>query len=710
MGPLLPLAIRRSFAGRGMMAVMALGIVVSAVLLASAPIYARAMSDLGLRFLISDELNGRHAVWVNLAELPVASPDGKALQQAVEKQIVARTSWYADSMARNITLGKFKLENSATSPLEQRLLGQPESLTGYENHVRVVSGRLPAKSDGLLEVAMGMLAARASGLSVGDRFLLHDFVDTCVRHFQSDDAPPPPPCDPSATFAFEFPVVLTAIIEPLSETDRWWVLGARRFFDTIAQPNPEPPIAPMFADESALVALATSSFPSYRSSASWFVYTDGSALDRGNYLRARADLDALRLELEPLQALVSHPLRETLDNYTTTSNFQQKPLTILLLQITAIALFYVAIVAALLIERQAAEIALLRSRGASMGQVLLLFAIQGLIIGVPAVLVAPFLAAGATALLGLTPVFSSVSNESLLPVGVPPLAFGMAAGGVLLSLVAFILPGAMVAKKSATSLRKAQARPAASFIQRYFIDIGMAAAAMLLLFELQEKGSVFTPSATGGLSSDPLLLASPALLIGAAAALILRFYPLLLRAVSRLTQATSGPVVSLGLWQVVRAPAQYTQLTLLLMMAVAVGTFAASYTATVDRSYRDRAGYDSGTDLRASASATGALTGDTPARDKTLGSIPGVKLATSAYRSKAQLATAGIGGQIFQLLALDPAAAANMLWTRSDLADDSLATILRTMESDIPTPGRTLPGKPTSLSIWVNGGPEMANV
>ncbi|MEP6870990.1 MAG: ABC transporter permease, partial [Anaerolineaceae bacterium] len=34
----------------------------------------------------------------------------------------------------------------------------------------------------------------------------------------------------------------------------------------------------------------------------------------------------------------------------------------------------------------------------------------------------------------------------------------------------------------------------------------------------------------------------------------------------------------------------------------------------------------------------------------------------------------------------------------------------RTMESDIPAPGRTLPGKPTSLSIWVNGGPEMANV
>lgn len=710
MGPLLPLAIRRSFAGRGMMAVMALGIVVAAVLLASAPIYARAMSDLGLRFLVADELNGRYAVWVNLSEVPVASPDGKALQQAVEKQIEGRTGWYANSVARNVTLGKFKVENASASPGAQPLAGQPQSLTGYQNHVRVVSGRLPAKADGVLEVAMGTSVARASGLKVGDRFILQDFVDTCVRHFQADDAPPPPPCTPTATFSFGFPAVLTAIIEPTSETDRWWTLGARRFFDPIEQPRPEPSIAPMFADESALLGLAARAFPSYRASAAWFVYTTGGALNRGNYLRARGDLDALRLELEPIQALVSHPLRDTLDNYSKTSNFQQKPLTILLLEITAIALFYVAIVAALLVERQAAEIALLRSRGASMGQVLLLFTIQGLVIGIPAVLAAPFLAALATALLGLTPLFSSVSNGALLPVGVPPLAFGMAAGGVLLSLIAFIVPGAIVAKASATSLRRGQARPAASFIQRYFIDIGMAVAAILLLFELRQKGSVFTPSTTGGLSSDPLLLASPALLIGAAAALILRFYPLLLRAVSWLTQATSGPVVSLGLWQVVRAPAQYTQLTLLLMMAVAVGTFAASYTATVDRSYRDRAGFESGTDLRASSSGTGALTGDASLRDKTLSSIPGVNLASSAYRAEGQVATAGTGGQRFQLLAVDPAAAANMLWTRSDLADRSLPALLRTIESDIPAPGRTLPGKPTSISLWVNGGKEMAGV
>ncbi|MBA4180358.1 MAG: hypothetical protein C0506_07210, partial [Anaerolinea sp.] len=502
-----------------MMGVMALGIVVAAVLLASAPIYARAMSDLGLRFLVRDETGGRYALWVELNELPAGSPDGQAVRAAVSTQIEGRAGWFTASSAQGVTLGKFLVENAATSALETRILGQPRSLTGYETHVNVVEGRLPAAADGVLEVAMGAPAASVAGLRVGDRFTLQDTIDTCPRRWEED--PPPPPCDPTALLSFQFPAVMVGILAPTDEEELWWVLGAARFFNKIEQPRPEPAIAPMFADHAALLKVAEASLPSYRSSASWYVYADADALNHGNFERALADLASLQAELGPLQGLVSHPLTGTLEQYRTSSTFQRKPLTILLLQITAIALFYVAIVAALLVERQAAEIALLRSRGASMGQVLLLFLIQGLTVGVPVTLAAPFLASGATALLGLTPLFSNVSNSELLPVSLPPLAFAMGAGGVVLSLVAFIVPGALVAMKSATALRRAEARPGASFIQRYYLDLGMAAAALLLLFELRERGSVFTPSATGGLTSDPLLLASPALIIGAAAALIL---------------------------------------------------------------------------------------------------------------------------------------------------------------------------------------------
>ena len=57
--------------------------------------------------------------------------------------------------------------------------------------------------------------------------------------------------------------------------------------------------------------------------------------------------------------------------------------------------------------------------------------------------------------------------------------------------------------------RRAQARPGASILQRYYLDFVLVALAALLLWELNERGSAFQPSATGGVSSDPILLASP---------------------------------------------------------------------------------------------------------------------------------------------------------------------------------------------------------
>jgi hypothetical protein len=314
MGPLLPLAIRRSFAGRGMMGVMALGIVVAAMLLASAPIYARAMSDLGLRFFVKDELGARYAAWVEMGELPVATPDGLALRSAVQKQVDERTGWFAASQARGITLAKYMIENPAAAD-DRKVLGQPGSLTGYQDHVRVVSGKLPAKGGGPLEVAMGQKAAETAGLKLGDTFTLRDTIDTCVRKWQVDLDNPPPPCDPNTLLTFGFPATLVGIVAPTSERDAWWAGGATRLFERIEQPLPEPSIAPMFADESALLELATTKLPSYRATASWFVYADPEALDHANFERARADLTAMRTELESHLAFTTHPLGEVLDDW-----------------------------------------------------------------------------------------------------------------------------------------------------------------------------------------------------------------------------------------------------------------------------------------------------------------------------------------------------------------------------------------------------------
>ena len=60
-----------------------------------------------------------------------------------------------------------------------------------------------------------------------------------------------------------------------------------------------------------------------------------------------------------------------------------------------------------------------------------------------------------------------------------------------------------------------------------------------------------------------------------------------------------GVIIPIGLNRTIREPGVYARLMLLLVMAIAVGTFAASYGPTVEKSYIDRILYDNGVQFRA---------------------------------------------------------------------------------------------------------------
>ena len=713
LGQLVSLAVKQLAANRVLAGVMALGIVVAAMLLAAAPIYSRAMADLGLTYAIRTELRGNANTRVAFFGVGLQTVEGKAFRASVEQRITERIGWFRTDQYRVVRLGRFGVARPGDPPDKGRLpQGEPQSLQGYESHVRVISGQLPAVTDGrVIEVAMSAAAADRGGLKVGDAFELREQFDNCERDLPTEAfPPPPPPCPITEAVAFTIPARLTAIIAPIAADDPFWVGSSGRYFEPFTLPIENVgAIVQMLTNEQTLLDGFGALYPAYRASTAWQVRANPERLTRTNFRRAHDDLVNMYNEFEPLGGYAVSPLRDTLNRFGRSADYQQTPLAVLLLEITGIALFYVGLVAAIVVERQAGEIALLRGRGATLIQVLSLYLVQGLIIGLPTLIAAPFLAAGVTALLGLTPLFTDVTDGELLPVTVVPLSFAMAAAGVALSLVALTLPALFAALSGATGVRRGLSRPALSVIQRYYLDVIFAAGAILLLIELRERGSVFTPSSTGGLSSDPLLLASPALAILAAGALILRFAPLLLRLVARATNVVSGAAVSLGLAQLVRNSGQYTRLTLLLMMAVAVGTFAASYTRTADRSYRDRANYEAGVDVRASP-ANGVPVSETErdAYEQNAAALPGVERASTVVRTTAAPAVAGFAQNQYQVLAIDPRAARQMLWFRDDLASISLNDLLTQIDGLPALPGKPLVGTPDTLNVWARSDDSIA--
>ncbi|MEO8538526.1 MAG: FtsX-like permease family protein [bacterium] len=702
---------RRSGRNWRLLAVLALGMLMAASLLAAAPVYARTMSDLGLTFTVRDKLNATPGNRVDFTAIPLKTKEGEAVKQAVASRIDERIGWFSPAEARYLRTGRFFIGPDGADPAATGApLGQLQSLTGYEDHVRLVAGAFPASTPHgqPMEVAISERSAKASGLKIGQTLKMVEDFDTCAREIPSPDKPPPPACTPVAGITYSFSAKITAFVEPIAENDAYWVTITDAYFAPFRLLPDMGPVMPMFTTEDTLLQSFATDHPGYLAETAWHNYADPTQLSRTNFERARTDLTALYKEFEPLGGASYSPLTNVLNSYRESANYQQAPLTILLLEVSAVALFYVILIALVIVERQADEIALLRSRGATTFQVAAMYLLEGLILGIPCLLAAPALASAATAGLGLTPTFEKVNGGELLPTTIPLSAFGFAAIGVVLSILVLLLPAIVVARRSAVVRRRESARPGVSILQRYYIDVALAAVAALLLFELKERGTVFEPSATGGVSSDPLLLASPAILMLAAAALILRFYPMLLRIGARIFGRRANPAIAVGLWQVARSPGNSARLALLLMMAVAVGTFAASYSATAKETYDQRALYSAGVDWRMSAASTDDIGLNGKGIDAELRALPGAAEATGVIRQIGSPAVAGASARTFQVLGVDPDAAARMLWSRDDFSNESLQSLLGHLGGPDTLRGKVLPAGTTGIKIQVNSSDQRA--
>ena len=705
---------RLGASGWRMPAVLMLGVLAASTLLAAAPIYARAMADLGLKFTVREELRAAPVVRVGVGAAQLGTPDAAALREAVAARIDERLGWFARERSLALESARLTIGRTGAERREGSPLGRLFAIEGVERRVRVVEGRAPSPDwpDGRLEVAMGARAAAVARLAPGDEFLLIEEIDTCDRIIPQG-LQAQPPCDATALALARhaIPARLTGLFAAEDADDPFWGGASARYL------SPAPPLAdsglvvPLLAHPEAVLGGLAARWPGQRLEPRWSVFADVDRLDQGNYERARDDILALNRELRALDGYAVSPLTVTLDAFGRSAGFQRAPLVILLAQIAAIALFYVAIVSAAAVERRAEEIALLRGRGASVAQVTALHALEGLALAAPAVLAAPFLAGGVTALLGLTPLFRDVSGGQPLPVAFEPLAFPLAALGAVLAALALAVPAWLAARREpAGGGGRRAARPAPGLFQRYYLDAALGGLALLALWELNERDSVFTPSATGGVSSDPLLLATPAIVIAAAAALLARVLPLAPRLAARAMGRLAGAPLALGLWQLARRPGPSTQLGLLLMMTVATGVFAASYAATAERSYADRARFAAGVELRA-GDAGGAfdLPTDPAELEARAGELAGVTGAAAVLRLAGETATPAGRGPAVSVLAVPPGADA-LLWWRDDFADEPLDALLARLDTGETLPGLPLPDGSRELSVWANPTRERATM
>ncbi|MCK9495081.1 MAG: FtsX-like permease family protein [Dehalococcoidia bacterium] len=729
-------ALRRLRAGWRFMLVAAVGVLVASTLLAITPIYASAMSDLGLAFRLGRELPTveERGTFLDADGLRLGDTVGQSAVAAMDAVTEARVGWLGDDAISEDRSQRFDIsfpgfdapeepvavpEDASGEPVRQPWGGYLFHLGGFEEHVEVVEGRLPEGAD-TAEVVLPWGFQRHAAL--GDVIRLQGGgLDDCPNLPGAEDpeqAAEEIQCEPTLFASTSVEVTVVGFVRPDDlEDERWsmfrgaWVATDAPVLPRLSAALPTDPrrgdVArgigqmPLLTTQEQFDGVFRTLLPESTYSHRAGIVVDTSRIGLGEVDYAIGDLSAWEQEVRTrlgLDGVGSVDVLKTLQGYRTSQSFTSVPLLIMLLQVVGIVVYYVVMVMAMLLERQQEELGVYRSRGATTGQLVGLSFVEGVVLAVPALLVAPWLASQVVALLGRTPAFDGVTGGAALPAAITPEAYLLAVAGGVLSLLAILLPAFLVVRRGIVDVKREEARPAQrNVLQRYYLDFGVVALAGLLLWQLNQRGSVFDPSSVGGWSSDPLLLAAPLAITLAVSLMMLRFYPPLVRLAARFLLLLRGTAVAIGLRRAGRAPASYARVTLLVILAIAVGTFAASYGPTVDRSYEDRARYTAGIDLR------GRLEDQTDEHFEeklaALTETEGVASAVGVHRST----IAAAGGLGTQLLALDPVVATDALWWRDDFATRPLDDLMRELQSVVPPGGGyVLPEDAETLQLWIN--------
>lgn len=476
-------------------------------------------------------------------------------------------------------------------------------------------------------------------------------------------------------------VTVGSLVRPVDAGDRrWWDSPLVR--DGVSDGSTFTRVGPLLVpDDAALRAVVGDE----RVTSRWRVRLAPGAITTAELRRVQQGVTRLADDVTGLDGVGSAVVETDLDRLLATTSREltatRASVVVTALQLAVLALYTLGLVANLVVDTRTVETTLVRARGADPTQIGTAAALEGLVLAVPAVALGPPLAAALLRRLDDIGVLADVGLS--LVAQLTPSSFLASAAAGLAAVLVLVVPARRAARTTFASARASRSRAAdRSWLQRSGADLALLLVAVAGLLQLRRAGSSVADDVAGVSDVDPLLVVAPALGLLAGAVLVLRLVPLLGSMAVRLSARRPGFVGTLAAWQIGRRPAATSRSLLLLVLAVAIGTFASAYSVTWSGSQRDQAVAEVGADLRVRPD-TRPATGQPPL---VLGAgyegLDGVERAVAGLGDRVRLGSGGTAALVAVDLA-DPSS----LRRRDDVVRSAGALHEPAAVAGIPVPG-----------------------
>lgn len=551
--------------------------------------------------------------------------------------------------------------------------GKIQALIDFENHVKLIDGRMPAKEkvDGVYEALVTESALNKLNMVLGNVFIMTNPNDESVQPIK---------------------VKPVGVFVPKDERDLYWFRSLSTYDESFII-NYDLFKKDFIEQKQALVK-----------SSSWYYALDYQQIkvqDISGLTKHHAAI--LRYVNEVYNAsngiAANVPMMLVMQKYLV----EQKQLSLLMLVLNVpvllMLIFYLFMVSFLIIDADKNEIAVLRSRGAGRGHIMLQYLIEGVILAGLAFILGPPLGLLFTKFLGASNGFLEFVNRKALPAELSIQAYQYAFVAAVFSVVTMLAPAYFASNVSIVSHKQQLARyVGSSWWQRSFIDIILVGIAVYGLYTFKQYKQILVVTSVNAtdLQINPVLFFASTLFALGVGLLFLRIYPWVLEGIYRLGNRWWSPPLYETLTQVSRSSRQYQFLMIFLIMTIATGLFSANAARTINLNTEERIRYRIGADVTMmpawesnapSTSAGVSMMGQTGAQQSTSQStgttekvqyseppflsyeqLPGVEHAAKVFtRDRVDVAIGGQRASNVQLMAIEPYDFGMTVWFRSDL-------------------------------------------
>lgn len=337
--------------------------------------------------------------------------------------------------------------------------------------------------------------------------------------------------------------------------------------------------------------------------------------------------------------------------------------------------FYLFMVSRLNVEQEKNEIAVFKSRGASSAQIFGMYAAETGLLGIAAVIAAPFIGLAMCRFLGVSNGFLEFVNRTGISAKITPGAIIYALIAAVIFFAATMAPIIPAAKLSIVEYKQSKTKVVKMQLwEKCGIDFLLIAAA-LAFYGFYTAEETFSAESSGEI--NPMFFIFSTCLIFGLGLLFIRVYPYLLNLIYLVLRPLWSPSQYMAITTVCRSQGGRERfLMLFLIVTFSLGIFSANTARTINTQKEDRIYYNCGADITlmeywqetTANDGSGTVTGYVERDFERFENLSGVKTATKVLVNKnAKVTVDKKTEEGVTLMAIEPYKFADVAWFRNDL-------------------------------------------